>query len=202
MVPNVSKNFDFLGCAYIDNGFYMNHYHISAVFEINTTNPIEQKIALERLNYFYEVVINNAVFVDEKNIDFIEKALCLGLKISTLPDDPYDQAVGIALMYKMNAISEGKFTILNVNLISEIGNDVEFMIDIDQTYPAYTNKEIWFNAPNMQINDISKLISKKEKIVKLTRKSSEWDKIGLGWGHKLKNANEIKFQQISIETDN
>lgn len=57
----------------------------------------------------------------------IEKYMVANLKVSTTPDEPYDQLLAILLLTKLNIITEGRLLITDITLSSGLSNGIEFL---------------------------------------------------------------------------
>ena len=79
---------------------------------------------------------------------------------------------------------------------SQLSDDVEYLIDIDDEVEAYATKNNWWNDSGSNISN--KKSNKKDKIVKL-HKDNEWTELDLGWKRICKpEASEIIF---TLDTD-
>jgi hypothetical protein len=166
--------------------------------DILTEDPYEQSVALERMKYFVDDRITNSVFIESSERKVIDTFINLGIKVCVLPVEPYDQALAIPLLLKMNAITEGKFNITHMSFKSHISDDVEYLIDIEDGFEPYSDKTSWWYDSGSNILD-NKKTNKKDKIVKL-HKDNEWAELDLGWKHPCKpEASEIIFTLDTIK---
>jgi hypothetical protein len=197
MTTRVKREFNFVAGIWLEGEYQIGMYSFTLFIEILTDDPYEQSVALERMKYFIDEVVTNSVFVEYTDTKAIDTFTGLGMRVGVLPLEPYDQAISIALLLKLNAITEGKFNITNMAFKSQLSDDVEYLIDIEDEVEAYVTKNNWWNdsGSNMSIN---KKANKKDKIVKL-HKDNEWTELDLGWKHVAKpNASEIIF---TLDTD-
>ena len=196
MTTRVKREFNFVAGIWLEGEYQIGMYSFTLFIEILTDDPYEQSVALERMKYFIDEVVTNSVFVEASDIKVIDTFTGLGMKVCVLPLEPYDQAISIALLLKLNAITEGKFNITNMSFKSQLSDDVEYLIDIDDEIEAYTTKNNWWNDSGSNLNN--KKSNKKDKIVKL-HKDNEWTELDLGWKHVCKpEASEIIF---TLDTD-
>jgi hypothetical protein len=120
------------------------------------------------------------------------------MKVCVLPVEPYDQALAIPLLLKMNAITEGKFNITHMSFKSQLSDDVEYLVDIEDDFEPYNDKTSWWHDSGSNISD-NKKTNKKDKIVKL-HKDNEWAELDLGWKHSCKpEATEIIFTLDTVK---
>jgi len=196
MTTRVKREFNFVAGIWLEGEYQIGMYSFTVFIEILTDDPYEQSVALERMKYFIDEVVTNSVFVEASDIKVIDTFTGLGMKVCVLPLEPYDQAISVALLLKLNAITEGKFNITNMSFKSQLSDDVEYLIDIDDEVEAYTTKNNWWNDSGSNLNN--KKSNKKDKIVKL-HKDNEWTELDLGWKHVCKpDASEIIF---TLDTD-
>lgn len=197
MTTRVKREFNFVAGIWLEGEYQIGMYSFTLFIEILTDDPYEQSVALERMKYFIDEVVTNSVFIEHTDTKVIDTFTGLGMRVGVLPLEPYDQAISIALLLKLNAITEDKFNITNMAFKSQLSDDVEYLIDIEDDVEAYGTKNNWWNdsGSNMSTN---KKANKKDKIVKL-HKDNEWTELDLCWKHVSKpNASEIIF---TLDTD-
>ena len=196
MTTRVKREFSFVAGIWLEGEYKIGLYSFTVFIEIFTDDPYEQSVALERMKYFTDECLTNCVFVEATEKKVIDTLTSLGMKVCVLPLEPYDQAIAIPLLMKLNAITEGKFHITNMSFKSQISDDVEYLIDIEDEVEAYNTKNSWWNDTGSNISD--KKSNKKDKIVKL-HKDNEWSELDLGWKHSCKpETSEIIF---TLDTD-
>jgi hypothetical protein len=196
VTTRVKREFSFVAGIWLEGEYQIGLYSFTVFIEIFTDDPYEQSVALERMKYFTDECLTNCVFVEATEKKVIDTLTSLGMKVCVLPLEPYDQAIAIPLLMKLNAITEGKFHITNMSFKSQISDDVEYLIDIEDEVEAYNTKNSWWNDTGSNISD--KKSNKKDKIVKL-HKDNEWSELDLGWKHSCKpETSEIIF---TLDTD-
>jgi hypothetical protein len=193
----VKREFSFIAGIWLEGEYQIGMYSFTVFIEVLTDDPYEQSVALERMKYFTDECLTNCVFVEATEKKVIDTLTGLGMKVCVIPLDPYDQAIAIPLLIKLNAITEGKFNITNMSFKSQLSDDVEYLIDIEDEVEAYNTKNCWWNDSGSNISDTKKS-NKKDKIVRL-HKDNEWSELDLGWKHTCKpEASEIIF---TLDTD-
>lgn len=196
MTTRIKREFSFIAGIWLDGEYQIGMYSLTTFIEILTEDPYEQSVALERIKYFIDECFTDAVFIQSTETKVIDTFTGLGMKVCVLPLEPYDQAIAIPLLHKMNAITEGKFHITNMSFKSQLSDDVEYLIDIEDHVEAYATRG-WWNESGCNMNNVKKT-NKKEKIVKL-HQNNEWNDLDLGWKHTCKpDASEIIF---TLDTD-
>jgi len=196
LITRVKREFNFVAGIWLQGEYQIGMYSFNVFIEILTDDPYEQSVALERMKYFIDEVVTNSVFIESTESKAIDAFTGLGMKVCVLPIEPYDQAISIALLLKLNAITEGKFNITNMAFKSQLSDDVEYLVDIEDEVEVYATKNNWWNDSGSNLSN--KKSNKKDKIVKL-HKDNEWTELDLGWKHVCKpEASEIIF---TLDTD-
>lgn len=197
MNVKVSRGFEFASGIHFDNSFIINTYNIVLSMTISTTNTYEQSIALERLKYFIFNCLENCVFVNKDNKSVVENYINAGMRVCTLPDESYDQIIGLTLLSKFNAILEEKVFVDEIKISSMIGNGINFHISMEESSIFSSKKNSWYTEPNISISDYIKKEGKKDKVVQLKKESSKWVDLGLDWKQKeIVMGNEITFVNV------
>ena len=196
MTARIQKDFQFVSGMYYENEFYMNIYDIDINCTVESDSIQEQNIALDRIKYFIHVVLENAVFVHDVNTDIIEQLNDAGLKICVIPEEPYDQIIGIMLLVKLNAIAEGRLLIHDIQITSKMSDGVSCLHSIEENTGPFGNKG-WWRENNLKI--INKMIKSKKKIVKLTKSVNNWDELSLNWKDKKVTSDASEILYASFE---
>jgi hypothetical protein len=198
MTARIKREFNFIAGIWLENQYQIGIYSFTMFIDILTEDPYEQSIALERMKYLVDERIANSVFIESSERKVIDTFTSLGMKVCVLPVEPYDQALAIPLLLKMNAITEGKFNITHMSFKSHLSDEVEYLIDIEDGFEPYNDKNCWWYDSGSNILD-NKKTNKKDKIVKL-HKDNEWAELDLGWKHPCKpEASEIIFTLDTVK---
>lgn len=180
MTAQIHKSFDLLTGLHFNGQYYVNQYLIDATFTVDTSSISEQNIAMERIKFFLHECLQHSVFVNQNDNETIEKYSKAGMNVSTLPEEPYDQIIGIMLLSKLNSITEGRLTIIDLSIESSMSDGVSCCISDDENLGPFYEKG-WWNDSSQQINDIP---NKNKKIVKLSKSKTEWQDVYLDWEEK------------------
>jgi len=151
---------------------------MDAKFEIYTEDTREQNIAIERVTHFLGSVIEDCLFISIEQKDAINKYHAAGIKVCTIPEDPYDQIIGLILLNKCNAIMEGKIVMTEILIGSKLSNLIKFELYHEVATAEYDGKH-WYNDGSLVIAD---KFNKKDKIVNLfDHNCDSWKDLGLTW---------------------
>jgi hypothetical protein len=203
MTARVSTNLNFLAGAYFGGSFFMNSYDIDLTMNIGTESVEEQNIALERIKHLVHEVLTDSIFVNQAETQVIEKYVNADLKVCTLPEDPYDQVIGIMLMLKINSIAEGRLLLTDISICSELSDNVSCMIEVEDNIGPFMSAG-WWNECSCKINDV-KIKNSSKKVVKLVKHKTDWSDIYLAWDNskaKIQTPNsEVLFASFDNKTE-
>lgn len=104
----------------------MNNYMLKAWMITNTADAELTNIAFERMKYFV-TDLDSTVFVDIRDAEACERYLNAGIRITTTPKEPVDQILGVMFFHKLNAIMEGRISVVETELSSSIGDNMVYI---------------------------------------------------------------------------
>jgi len=181
MSSKIQKEFTFMTAVHFNGKYMVNLYEMNAIMNINTLDSNDQNIAVERITHFIGSVIEDCIFVCDKEKEAIDKYTKAGIKVCTIPEEPYDQIVGLIIMNKCNAIMEDRIIMTDIVFGSKLSNLIKFELS-NETAEAEFDGKHWWNIPSM-CTQLSK--NKKEKIVNLfDHKFEDWAELELTWTEK------------------
>jgi hypothetical protein len=173
MTAKIEKEFSFLAAVHFEGDFLINDYTLTLFMDVETENQREQVIAIERANYFLHNYVASSVFVQDTEKKAIDNYAKAGISTLVLPEEPYDQIIGIILLSKLNAIMEGKLIITDIVFMSTLAADIKFHTPAEEVV-EFAGKNWWNDSSTRTKN-----INKKDKIVAFNE--NEWTEIGLTW---------------------
>lgn len=183
MTARIQRDFQFIAGVHIDNELYLNSYDVEVNFVVESESILEQNIALDRVKYFFLEKLDNAILIHQTSTDVIEKFIDTGMKILLLPEEPYDQIVGIMLLTKINAITENRLVVTDIVITSRMSDGVSYMHSLEENVGPFITKGWWNESgPNTNTRILK---NKTKKVVKLTKTISSWEDISLGWIPKI-----------------
>ena len=189
-MTSIEREFDLRACVHFEDKFLINYYSLVCSMNVETDSIKEQNIAMDRIKCLLEECLANGIFIQESEKKAIEKYTLAGMKICTLPEEPYDQITALMLFHKLNAITEGRLDVTSLALDSVLGDGVRFIYDAENAEHPY--KSGWWNESGPSIT--STVSNKKDKIVKLV-KQTDWATYDLDWKHPVTQPTEIIFAQ-------
>ena len=199
MTARIQREFEFVSGVYIENELYLNVYNLSIFFTVETESIYEQNIALDRIKYFFVEKLENCIFLNQSDTQNIENLS--ELKIVCLPEDPYDQIIGIMLIEKINSITEGRLCVTDIEITSRMSDGVSYLHSVEESVGPFATKGWWNDSSPNVGGKISK--SKTKKVVKLKRTPNSWEELNLGWKETKKSeiVNDVLFVSFEAKTD-
>lgn len=177
MTTRIEKNWHYNAGVYFSDKLLMNNYNLTLSMIVETDHVREQNIAMERLHYFISEVVDSCVFFDI-NDKKIQDYKNLNIKVCSLPEEPYDQIIGMVLLIKFNNILENKMIVTDLFIESKLGDNVKFHV-VQEIAEAMFNGNNWWNNGSANLLCTTKENGKKTKIVKLF--DDDWINLGLAW---------------------
>lgn len=175
---------EFLAAAYWEDSVMMNSYAVRCEMITNTRDSREQNIALERLKYVLFVQIQNSVLVDHREKAAIKRLQAAGMRTVILPEQPVDQIIGMMLYSKLDSVMEGRMTVTQLKLSSELGENVTYFQTDNETIGPFAQKG-WWNSAEPSVSD-----SKDGGKIVSIKGTTTWQLLGLDWGDAKEEENK------------
>lgn len=169
----------FTGGSWFDEELVMSNYTLKLKLLTHTMDPMDQNIALERVKHFlYEM--HSTIFINQAEADQAEAFASLGLNVTTLPEEPVDQIVGITLYYKLNAIMEGRMSITELSISSDAGDGIEYHHSQDEHSEIFAGAAWWHEST--PVHDNLEVESEEGNVVALDALDA-WRELELNWNN-------------------
>jgi hypothetical protein len=163
----------------------MTNYNLNIKLLTQTLDPLDQNIALERVKYFIGNELHSTVFINQTDVERAEAFADIGLNVTTLPEEPVDQVVGIMIFHKLNAIMEGRMKVTELVFCSEAGDGIEYFHSEDEhtdLFPATG----WWHEASLSHSDIVYDDEEDDAgnvVILASSSESEWADQELSWTH-------------------
>lgn len=176
---NVRLKYDmpFTAGVYYNGSLRMNNYSLRLWMTTNTEKATDHTTSFERIKYFIYSQIDSTIFINSELTEECEAMYQTGLSITTLPGDPVDQLVGIMLYYKLNAITEGRMTIVETELGSTFGDNMVYLHSEHENTLGFV-QPAWWTAPDLIHSDLDDQDT--DKILAIPQ-STHWRDLDLAW---------------------
>jgi hypothetical protein len=177
MNVQIKHSINFVAGIYYDNSLSMNHYTVTLRLLTNCVDPEHQNIAFERIKYFIYNELENTIFINQNNRDKAKALMDCGLSVTTMPEEPVDQLIGIMLYYKLNAITEDQIIVIETELSSLIGENIIYIHNENEGV-NFANRPDWWSAPDLVHCDHDLLNN--DKILTI-HQNNTWKNANLNW---------------------
>lgn len=184
MNTRIEKDLFFQCGIHFKNEFHINTYDMALSILIETESAYDQNIALERLTYYVTNVLQSSIFIDAFLTEQINLYKSANIRVCELPEEPYDQIIGMIMLQKLNAIMEGRMKITDMVFGSSLSEGVRYSIVSEIAESTFTGKH-WWNRTNICLSDNDKKCPKNDNVVKLFS-DTKWSDIDLQWQSKNK----------------
>lgn len=158
---------EFMAGIYYEGRLQLNSYSVSLQLLTQSVNAVVTNIAMERLKAFVYSELCDTVFVGPEDHDKAEMLTVLGMNVTTLPDEPVDQIIGVMLYCKLNAVMEGHMLVTKLDIQSYLGDSVWYQHDEDDATGPFKEDGWWHEAgcrhsfdPEPQADNVVKVANK------------------------------------------
>lgn len=162
---------------YYDSLFRVNQYTLRLWMSTIHPDPATHNVALDRVKYFVYNELDSTIFLNVENREQCEKYIMAGLDITTLPNEPVDQVIGIMLYHKLNAIMEQHMVIVETELSSLLGDNITYMHSDSELINSMELSEWWTSADLVHCD---RDLVHAESVLALPR-ASAWRDLDLSW---------------------
>jgi len=160
---------------WIDDHLEMTQYTVKIWMITQTSDAEEQSIAVRRLRHFIYTQLESTVFIDAAQSDKCVELTLAGLNITTLPEKPAEQLVGIMLFHKLNAIMEERIAVLEIEISA--GDAVIYLHGDHETSENLTVPD-WWTVSDLTHSDI--VLTESDKVVSIPQ-ATPWRELDLAW---------------------
>ena len=191
MNVRLQYDLDFLAGVYYEDQLQMNRYTVSLNLLTKTKDSASTNIALDRAKAFVHGALESTIFINQSNIERAEFMQLIGINVTTLPEEPVDQIIGMMLYYKLNAIMEDRMTVTGLDIASSLGDNVWYQHDEEDLSGPFSG-EGWWHQASMQHESVERN-PEPGNIVKVM--STGWYELNLEWPENTApgSANTVVF---------
>jgi hypothetical protein len=185
---NVRLQYDleFLGGIYFEEQLQMNQYSVSLNLVTGTKDPADTNIAMDRVKAFVFGELEHSVFMNGAQRERAELMHMMGINVTTLPEEPVDQIIGMMLYYKLNAIMEGRMIVRSLDISSTLGDSVWYQHDDEDPAGPFAQEGWWHDAT--VTHNVVDFAESTENVLKVL--PNAWADYGLIWPNEQATASE------------
>lgn len=127
MNVRLKKTYQYSAIQHIDDVAGITDFNVILEFYTAVEDSRIQNIALARVDHFFYEILQDSVIIGSSYKDAIKAYRAAGLCVVDLPEEAYDQIIGIMLYCKLNAICEGALVFTEVSISSDRGRFVYYL---------------------------------------------------------------------------
>ena len=177
MNVRLQYDLDFVAGIYYEDQLQMNRYTVSLNLLTKTKDSVSTNIALDRVKAFVHGALESSVFINQANMERAEMMQLMGINVTTLPEEPVDQIVGMMLYYKLNAVMEDRMIVTSLDIASSLGDNVWYQHDEEDVSGPFAG-DGWWHQASMQHESVERE-PMPGNIVKVM--STGWYELDLEW---------------------
>lgn len=176
MNVRLQRRFAFTAGSYFDNQLIMSDFEFKITMVTNSYDAECHNIALERIKFFVMQCLDSTIFIKHTNDRCLQFA-SLGINITTLPEEPIDQIIGLMLYCKLNAIMEDHMIVTDLAIESGIGDRVVYLHNEEEPLGPLAQVG-WWNEPDLM--HLHQDFISAEQVIDL-KKNLTWREFDLAW---------------------
>ena len=185
---NVRLKYDinFNAGIYYNDLLHMNNYTVHLCMTTNCKDPADQNTAFKRMEYFIYNELDSTIFINQRSKEQCENLINAGLSVTTMPEEPVDQLVGIMLYHKLNAVTENHIVITDIEVASTHGENIWYLHSVNELTPDIEQPE-WWTSPDLVHCELETETS--DKVVELSQ-TVTWRDLEMLWSHTESNSGD------------
>lgn len=182
MNVNLRYEVDFAAAIYYPvesqtHSLQLNWYSVHLRMTTATENSDEMNLAMDRLRAWIYEELSNTIFIEQSRSEEAMSMTKLGFNVTTLPEEPLDQIIGMMLYCKLNAIMCGRMTVDELEISSKLGDQVWYLHTAGDPLGPFAALG-WWHQPSLQHHDLDP----KPRASKMTKiHNVGWKKYNLEW---------------------
>ena len=170
----------FRGGVHLEGKFLISSYTVNLLLLTQSRDVHRQNVALRRIGHMLEYEFDSTVFINIDETKQIKAYQAAGMSLTTLPEDPVDQVIGIMLYHKLNAVAENALVVHDVEISSDLGRDVIYCHGSNEIARPFSEAGWWNDPLPVHMHRIKN----KEVIVDF---ANSWSNLGLDWEPRISN---------------
>lgn len=186
MNVSLKINLEFPAAIYFQDTLQLNRYTVALELCTATQDHEQINVAMARIKAFVYSELADTVFINQQDAERANILEVMGINVTTLPEDPIDQIIGLMLYCKINAVVEGRMLVEALDISSFVGDEVTYLYNAGDPIGPFQQDGWWFNADTSH-NELSG-IGIDQNIVHVH--THNWNKYNLNW-------NDVDYSKTS-----
>lgn len=178
MNVRIKSSYYFRSGVHLDNRYFIASYCVNLLMITKNKDTHRQNIALRRIAHMCDNEFDSTVFINVDQTKQIKAYQAAGMNVTTLPEDPVDQVIGIMLYHKLNAVAENAIHVHDVQISSDLGGDIVYCHNSNEISQPLSEPGWWHEPTTVHVHKLKN----KEVIVDF---ASNWSSLGLDWEPRI-----------------
>jgi hypothetical protein len=119
--------------VWMDSSLSINKFKIKIGFHVLNENPILNEIAIDQIDIFFKLLVENSIFMDKTTYDAMENPPSNNIFLTL--DKADDQSIVSMIFLKLHSIVKNNLDIEFVSLSSKLGNNIRYSVDGESELP-------------------------------------------------------------------
>lgn len=193
MNVRIKFNAEIRTSVWLGDEFMVNNYAVNLQLITQSQDPEDHPVCMGRIRTILDQ-LEHSILINQDNTDKVKELTACGFRVIALPQEPIDQIMGIVLFQKLNAVLENRMRVTDLDLCSDVGDNIWFMHSDNEVVHAIPITGWWGDTTPVCINTAP--TANKNKVVKLNRQLN-WKTLELDWGSAVPTETVI----INIKDD-
>jgi len=175
---NLEKGFAFSSILVCGDQPCINNYEVRLMLHVQSQNNHEYNIAYQRVNHWFHEIMHESVMIDSAD-SRLRNWKDSEFRCIDFPTAPVDQVVGLMLMSKIQAMTEGRILVSQVAIASPRDDYVTYLCDAGDDLHWF-DQPGWWNDPGPGHTTDHSRGRRSGKVISLGR-NEDWKQHGLDW---------------------
>jgi len=145
MNVRIRFNTEMRTAAWFGDDFLINNFAVNLQLITQSHDASDHAICMGRVRTVIDQ-LEHSVFVNQNNTGKIDEFINCGLRVTAFPQEPIDQIVGIVLFEKLNAVLENRMRVTDLDICSDLGDNIWFMHGENEKVAAIPDTGWWSDA--------------------------------------------------------
>jgi hypothetical protein len=163
--------------TWFSDQFIVNNFAINLQLITQSSDASDHSTCMGRIRTVIDS-LEHSIFIHQDHTEKINQLVNCGFRVTAFPQEPIDQIVGIVLFEKLNSVLEGRMRVTDLDICSDLGDNIWFMHSDNEKISAIPESGWW--ADSSPACNVTQPTATEKKVVKL-RKQVTWKSFDLEW---------------------
>lgn len=155
----------------------LNNYSAKLHLVTRSEDTSQINLAMDRVRTWIYDELAHTVFISQDCMDQATAMSKLGINVTTLPEEPLDQIIGIMLYCKLNSIMCERMFVEQLEISSKLGDQIWYTHQEDDPLGPFAAQG-WWHEPTVSHNQLEPA-ARSGRVTKM--QNAGWKKYDLEW---------------------